>query len=131
MQKSMIFGLLASALAACQQGAINENFMADVAGVDPDGPPVEVIYKRFAPIKPAQVEVHIGYSFDCKNLQDVGVLTGWGKKEQTQGEIFTDFQTRAAKYGANLVVYEAGVSSVAELDELLHRRTEYTLMRCP
>ncbi len=130
MVKAIILGLLATTLGGCAQSVINENFMAEIAAVDPDGPPIEVIHQRFTAIKPEQVEVHFAYSFDCENLQDVGVMLGWGEKGQEQGEIIKGFQVRAAKYGANLVVYEAGVSSVEELDDLLHRRTEYTLMRC-
>lgn len=131
MIRFFIVTALATSLAACVAATPDDDFVEKIYRLDPNGPPTEVILKRYPSIKPDQVTVHFSYSFECENPKDVGILIGWGDKGQTQGEIIHDFQIRAAKYGANLVVYLGTVNSLAQLDDILRRRGQYSLMHCP
>lgn len=118
------------ALGACVGTKSDDEFLRQAYAIGPDSPPTEVILKRYPAISPDKVQVRFGYPSDCANLSDVGLLTGWGRKGQSQQEIMQDFRVRAAKYGANVVSFEPGASSLKEVDEILHSPTQYTLFRC-
>lgn len=130
MKKIIIFCLLSASLGACVETTSDEEFLRKIYALGPNSPQTEVIYRRYPAISPSKVTVMFGYPSDCKNAKDVGVLIGWGKSGQSQQEIIRDFQVRAAKYGANMVAYEAGASSAAQVGEILHTRSGYTMMRC-
>lgn len=130
MLKFVVLGLLAATLTGCVEKISDKEFFRQIAMITRDSPPTEVVKERYPPIDPKEVQVVFGFPDHCKNHHDTGLLTGWGSKEQSNQEIMQDFRRRAAKYGANMVVYEAGVTSVAEIDQLLRRFTEYTLYRC-
>lgn len=131
MKIVLVLAMIVLSVGACVAQSQSETFIRDVYALDPNGPQTEVILKGYPPIKPQDVRVHFNYSYDCKKLQDIGVLIGWGDKGQARGDIIHDFQKRAAKYGANLVVYVGTISGIEGMDEVLHRRSEYSLMRCP
>lgn len=130
MVKFVFVGLLASTLGGCVEKISDDEFMRQVRRITPDSPPTEVVFERYPAISPKDVDVIFGFPDHCENRHDIGLLTGWGSKEQSNKEIIDDFRTRAAKYGANMVVYESGVSSAEEVNHLLRRFTEYTLYRC-
>ena len=130
MKKTDLIVIAVLALGACVETTSDDEFLRQAYAIGPDSPPTEVILKRFPAISPDKVQVQFGYPSDCANLSDVGLLTGWGRKGQNQQEILQDFRVRAAKYGANLVSFEPGVSSLEQMDEILHTPTEYTLFRC-
>ncbi len=131
MKTVLVTGAMVLSLAGCIEETSSDEFIKDVYTMDPNGPQTEVILKRYPKVDPEDVQIHFSYSTVCENPQDVGLMIGWGDKGQARGEIIHDFQTRAAKYGADMVVYVGSVSSVAQLDEVLHQRSEYSLMRCP
>ena len=130
MLKFVALGLVAVTLSGCVKEISDEEFFRQIGRITRDSPPTEVVKQRYPPINPKDVQVIFGFPDHCKKRHDTGLLTGWGRKDQSNHEILMDFRTRAAKYGANMVVYESGVTSVAEMDALLRRFTEYTLYRC-
>ncbi len=130
MKKTDLVMVAVLVLGACVETKPDDEFLRQAYAIGPDSPPAEVISKRYPAISPDKVQVRFGYPSDCAKLSDVGLLTGWGRKGQNQQEILQDFRVRAAKYGANVVSYEPGVSSLEQMDEILHTPTEYTLFRC-
>ena len=129
MKKAFTVTLLAMTVSACVQTSDDE-ILRQIYAIGPDSPQTEIVSKRFAPISPKKVAVHFGFPSECENRVDLGLLYGWGDKNQPNDEIIADFQKRAAKYGANIVSYEVGISSLDEMTEVLHRKTTYSLWRC-
>ena len=130
MTKIIVASLLVLTMGACVEKISDDEFMRQVSRITLDSPPTEVVFERYPAISPDKVSVIFGFPDHCENRHAIGLLTGWGSKDQSNQEIMDDFRMRAAKYGANMVVYESGVSSVEEMDQLLRRFTEYTLYRC-
>ena len=130
MKLLLTFSIAAAMLAGCDP-ITDEDIGRQIAAIGPDSPPSEVIVKRFAAIDPEEVTTVFGYPDICfEGGQDVGLMTAWGRASQTDHEIVMDMQRRAAKFGANYVLYESGVQSVEEYSQFLREHLQYTLMRC-
>ena len=128
--RTIFTALTAVSFATGVYAGTGDDFLAKVYALGPDSPPTEVILKSYPAVLPEKVSVIFGYPSDCENAKEVGILTGWGNKDQSNNEIMLDFRQRAGKHGANLVAYEPGITSAEDLDNILRQNTMYTLMRC-
>lgn len=107
-----------AALSACGQPT-DEDVLSQIYSLDENSPPTEIIVMKLPAISADAVTIQFGFPDNCSNLKEVGYLTGAGIPGVSKDDAMLKLRERAAAHGANLVVYEAGISHIDELASLM------------